>query len=213
MEFIKFSKIPRLNRDIVITEKIDGTNAQVYNMVLSNPTANHRNDFAVKGWQIFDTEFCSFAVVPASRNKFITIKKDNYGFAKWVHKHAAELLQLGPGRHYGEWWGQGIQRNYGIIGKRFSLFNISQWTEEDPEGGYNLTCPECCHVVPMLYTGPMSTEIVDRMVRFLAEDGSVAAPGFKKPEGVAVFHTAANQYFKVTCENDGVPKGMVQNGM
>ena len=30
MKFEKFDKIPRLSRDIVITEKIDGTNAQIY---------------------------------------------------------------------------------------------------------------------------------------------------------------------------------------
>ena len=29
MEFIKFEKIARLNREIIITEKIDGTNAQI----------------------------------------------------------------------------------------------------------------------------------------------------------------------------------------
>mgnify|MGYP001595560836 CR=1 FL=1 len=28
-EFVEFRKIPRLNRDVVITEKIDGTSAQV----------------------------------------------------------------------------------------------------------------------------------------------------------------------------------------
>ena len=30
IEFTKFPKIPRLNRDMIITEKIDGTNAQIY---------------------------------------------------------------------------------------------------------------------------------------------------------------------------------------
>jgi hypothetical protein len=205
MEFVKFNKIPRLNRDIIITEKIDGTNAQVYNMILSNPTENHRNDFARKGWRIFDAEFCSFAVVPASRNKYVTLKKDNYGFAKWVHEYAEELLQLGPGRHYGEWWGQGVQRNYGLTERRFSLFNTTLWTEKE--------LPSCCHVVPILYEGGFDTDIVAKIVKVLSDTGSRAAPGFMKPEGVIVFHTAANQYFKVTCENDEVPKGMVQNGM
>ena len=204
MEFIKFNKIPRLNRDIIITEKIDGTNAQVYNMLLSNNQSLYqRDEFATKGWQIFDNEMCSFAVIPCSRNKFLTIKKDNYGFAKWVHEHAAELLQLGPGRHYGEWWGQGIQRNYGLKEKRFSLFNTHKWRENKPE---------CCHVVPVLYEGEFDTDLIALEVKVLSDTGSVAAPGFMKPEGVVVFHTAANQYFKVTCENDEVPKGMVQNG-
>jgi hypothetical protein len=30
LEFVEFQKIPRLKREIVITEKIDGTNAQVF---------------------------------------------------------------------------------------------------------------------------------------------------------------------------------------
>lgn len=30
MKFEPFNKIPRLNRECVITEKLDGTNAQVY---------------------------------------------------------------------------------------------------------------------------------------------------------------------------------------
>jgi hypothetical protein len=28
-EFVEFRKIPRLNREIVVTEKLDGTNAQI----------------------------------------------------------------------------------------------------------------------------------------------------------------------------------------
>lgn len=34
LEFVEFPKIPRLSRDIIVTEKIDGTNAQIY---LENP--------------------------------------------------------------------------------------------------------------------------------------------------------------------------------
>lgn len=29
-QFVSFPKMPRLHREIVITEKLDGTNAQVY---------------------------------------------------------------------------------------------------------------------------------------------------------------------------------------
>jgi hypothetical protein len=212
MEFIKFNKIPRLNRDIIITEKIDGTNAQVYNLVLSNPTVNQRDDFAVKGWRIFDYGFYSFAVIPASRNKFLTLKKDNFGFAKWVHENAEELIQLGPGRHYGEWWGKGVQRNYGLTEKRFSLFNVSTWKTSCSDAEGYTSAPGCCGVIPTLYTGPMNMNMVDYFVSYLIDTGSIAAPGFMKPEGVVVFHTAANQYFKVTCENDEVPKNMKMGG-
>ena len=201
IEFNKFSKIPRLNRDMIITEKLDGTNASVTNMVLSSPSDNMRADFAEKGWGIFDFEYNSIAVVPASRNRYITLKKDNYGFAKWVHEHAEELLSLGIGQNFGEWWGQGIQRHYGLKEKRFSLFNVTRYEED---------APLCCDVVPTLYTGPFDTAMIQRYVNKLADQGSCAAPGFMDPEGVVVFHVAANRYFKVTCKNDEVPKGQVK---
>jgi hypothetical protein len=39
--------------------------------------------------------------------------------------------------------------------------------------------------------------------------GSSASPGFYRPEGVVVYHTAANELFKVTLENDEKPKTQV----
>jgi hypothetical protein len=57
--------------------------------------------------------------------------------------------------------------------------------------------------------GPFEQEYIDSEVAGLLAVGSVAAPGFKDPEGVVVYHTAANLYFKVTCKNDEKPKGQV----
>lgn len=37
--------------------------------------------------------------------------------------------------------------------------------------------------------------------------GSKAAPDFMNPEGIVIFHTAANVMFKVTLEGDEKPKG------
>jgi len=198
MEFIKFNKIPRLNRDIVITEKIDGTNAQILieHQSLLGGSIEELDKYVLCA----KDDLCLFA---GSRKRYLSIGEDNFGFAKWVKENAEELMQLGPGLHFGEWWGQGIQRNYGLKEKRFSLFNVSKWEEDRPE---------CCHVVPILYKGMFDTEIVQQVLCGL-EMGSVAAPGFMKPEGIIVFHTAGNNLFKVTCENDGVPKGMVKNGM
>ena len=42
----------------------------------------------------------------------------------------------------------------------------------------------------------------------LRERGSYAAPGFMKPEGVVVFHTAGNVGFKKTIEKDELPKAL-----
>lgn len=175
MEFEAFQKIPRLKRGCVITEKIDGTNAQVYVPEDDGP------------------------VLAGSRNRWITPEADNFGFARWVYDHADELRTgLGPGRHYGEWWGLGIQRGYGLNEKRFSLFNSGRWSSERPA---------CCGVVPVLYAGDFSTNAVDEAIARLNAEGSVAAPGFMKPEGIVVYHSIARQLFKVMCVNDDKAKG------
>ena len=106
-------------------------------------------------------------------------------------------MALGPGRHFGEWWGQGIQRGYALKEKRFSLFNVTRWTEAHPP---------CCDVVPVLWRGIFETDAVLMCLRDLIETGSVASPGFMRPEGVVVYHVAANMCFKKTIEKDEEPK-------
>jgi hypothetical protein len=183
MEFIKFNKIPRLNRDIVITEKIDGTNSQIFidYLVLAD---SDTEPIATVG---------DFGLWAGSRNRYLTLDNDNYGFAKWVKSNAEELIQLGPGLHFGEWWGQGLQRNYGLKEKRFSLFNVHKWEENRPD---------CCDVVPVLFKGMFSECVITEALNRLDRDGSYAAIDFMNPEGIVIFHTAGNYLFKVTCKND-----------
>ena len=179
MEFRKFGKIARLSREIVVTEKIDGTNGLI--------AIGEDGEFQV-----------------GSRNQWITPEKDNAGFARWAYEHKDELMTLGVGFHYGEWWGQGIQRGYGLKEKRFSLFNTSRWSDDTVR-------PECCHVVPVLYTGMFNTETIQIWLDWLSRNGSVAAPGFMQPEGVVIYHTAGNLYFKKTIEGDDQPKSINQS--
>ena len=173
--FVPFPKIPRLKRNIVITEKIDGTNASILVPEDGGP------------------------LLVGSRNRWITPDDDNYGFARWV-KEREEILRaaLGPGHHFGEWWGQGIQRRYGLDHKRFSLFNTGRW---------HGVVPTHCHVVPVLYAGSWSQEAIDDALAKLRDGGSVAAPGFAKPEGIVIFHAASQSLWKVTIEKDDEPKG------
>jgi len=163
-------KMARLNREIVITEKIDGTNASVHVDEIGNVWA-------------------------ASRTRYISPGNDNHGFARWVEDNKDELRKLGPGSHFGEWFGQGIQRTYGLKEKRFYLFNTSRWADDSVR-------PACCGVVPVLYTGPFDQAQIQYTLSELAVHGSVAAPGFMKPEGVVIFHTHSRQLFKVTLEGD-----------
>ena len=209
--FVKFSKIPRLNRDMIITEKIDGTNAQIFiehkaiidDWVNGPETADWVYEFGnrvlVENELDYDYNYYVFA---GSRNRWISQADDNYGFAKWVATNKDDLARLGPGLHFGEWWGQHIQRGYSLNEKRFSLFNVKKW--ENPRNR-----PDCCHCVPVLYEGPFSIGDVNKLMWGLKERGSKAAPGFMHPEGLIVFHMAAGQYFKATCKNDAVPKALV----
>ena len=174
--FEGFPKMARLSRGITVTEKIDGTNGQIY--------------IAEDG---------GFHV--GSRNRWITPEDDNYGFAAWAYYNREELAAvLGYGRHFGEWWGAGIQRRYGQTEKHFSLFNTARWDDENK--------PSCCLVVPVLYRGPFDQGAIDFVINELDENGSVAANGFMQPEGIVIYHEAARMTFKKTIKDDHQPKGM-----
>lgn len=197
-EFMEFPKMARLSREIIITEKIDGTNAQIL--------ITEEGDLFV-----------------GSRTRWITPEDDNFGFAKWVHENKEMIMQLGKGRHFGEWWGSGIQRGYGLQKgeKRFSLFNVARWALHGTEPKQILTAdprivkmqdvlPEGIGLVPELYRGEFDTVVINDVLRQLELKGSAASPNFMNPEGIVVFHTAGNVGFKKTIKNDDVPKSMVK---
>lgn len=200
IEFQAWAKTPRLNRPMVITEKIDGTNAAIH--------------FQPKPDDVPENEaFCAldreewFVCAAQSRKRLITPKDDNYGFARWVDENVYELYDaLGPGTHYGEWWGNGIQRGYGLKNgdKRFSLFNVNRYA------GLSVPSVPALGLVPTLYTGMFTTPSVNQALVDLRDLGSSAAPGFMKPEGIIVYHTAAQSVFKVTIEGDEAPKSLVK---
>lgn len=176
MEFEPFGKIARLSRSCAITEKIDGTNA----CIVITPEGE---------------------LLTGSRTRWITPDDDNFGFSRWAHEHKDELLALGEGKHYGEWWGLGIQRAYGQTTKRFSLFNTSRWRESGQ------IPPACCSVVPVLYSGIFTSTAADDALTLLQTEGSKAAPGFMRPEGIIIYQSAARMYFKKTLDKDDEWKG------
>lgn len=139
------------------------------------------------------------AVYAGSKNRWLTPQSDNFGFARWVEEHKEELKSLGPGWHRGEWWGAGIQRRYDMTEKVFSLFNATRWTDD--------VRPACCRVVPILYHGPNLPGVAENVIQHLQVDGSHAAPGFMKPEGIVIYHLAAGVGFKKTIEGDESFKG------
>jgi hypothetical protein len=199
-EFQPWPKIPRLYRDIVISEKIDGTNAAIS----IQPKSWLRNP----GYGVWpNEEACEVELMGGdiveltcqSRKRWITPgkKTDNFGFAAWVEKNKISLVcDLGCGLHFGEWWGSGIQRGYDLDEKRFSLFNLRKW------GGKTFSTIGLS-TVPKLYEGEFSSWIAGRVSAELMEQGSAAAPGYMNPEGIVVFFPAAGQPFKYTLDGDG----------
>lgn len=194
IEFKEFPKIARLLREAIISEKLDGTNATIY--------------IAEDGTMLF-----------GSRNRWITPQDDNHGFAKWAEGNKTDLLKLGTGWHRGEWWGRGIQRNYGLKEKRFSLFNVVRWclyghvpqrikTEDPRIEKFQDVLPECCGLVPVLHKGLFSTDVCAQAIDWLKENGSKAVPGFRFPEGIVVYHTGNGISFKQTVMKDEAPKSL-----
>ena len=206
--------MPRLSRDIVITEKIDGTNASIFIRETSGLEPMSRDSVAIVG---------NCEIFVGSRTRWITPQNDNYGFARWVRENAPDLVDLGEGHHFGEWWGQGIQRNYGLNEKRFSLFNVDRWChhlikpqqvgESWDEASrtmvpkFQTPAPACCDVVPVLYRGPFDTHRIEFEVDALHDFGSLASLGFMDPEGIIVYHIAGRVGFKKTIKDDDKAKG------
>lgn len=221
VEFFAWSKTPRYFRDIVITEKIDGTNAAVVIDQQSFGASVDFNDPNLIAVVIDDsldgvdhTGYPQFEyhVYAQSRKRLIHPGQDNAGFAQWVSMNAPTLVRdLGPGRHFGEWWGQGIQRKYGMPHKVFSLFNVSKW--EPVAAGRGFETPNL-DVVPVLYRGPHDYDAIGTTLSILDKFGSVAPAPYGvefdgEAEGIIIYHTASNQVYKVTLRDDESPKSLV----
>lgn len=165
--FKKFPKIARhTNVQCTITEKLDGSNALIY----------ISEDLEV--------------VKAGSRSRWITPGKstDNFGFAQWVEDNKEELKKLGPGYHYGEWVGKGINRGYDIEPKNLFMFN-PRWGNQGPD---------CVDVVPLL--GTCKFNELEHMLLNIKDDlllnGSTLNPN-TKAEGVMVFFREFGHYMKV----------------
>lgn len=102
LEFEEFPKMARWSREVVITEKLDGTNAQV---VITPIGAGELAQIA-EGWTldrmgiVAVSKHGEFVMRAGSRTKWITADKqnDNYGFAAWCQSNAEQLFELGEGK-------------------------------------------------------------------------------------------------------------------
>ena len=178
MDFKSFRSIEALHKAVmVITQKIHGSNAQVCIFEYSSTDhVSHEPRLGIKA---------------GSRNRWLSLEDDNYGFAAWVEKNRDELIaKLGLGTHYGEWAGPGINSGEGLKEKTLVLFNW--WSYEDG----NL--PAGTMKVPVLYSGHLDTAKIDEAMADLKQNGSRLVPGFMRPEGVVV--TVGGAMFKKVFE-------------
>lgn len=97
--FEEFQKIPRLKREIVVTEKVDGTNAQIALVEINGKTDGTDNYTAEQLEMHRADPYClhilpgasdgdsALALYAGSRNRWLTLESDNFGFARWVFEH------------------------------------------------------------------------------------------------------------------------------
>ena len=159
-DFESFPDIKKLgNAALYITQKIHGSNAQIY---------------------VFQQEDGTLDLMVGSRTRWIAPGDDNFGFAEMVYANKQEFIQkLGQGRHYGEWAGPGINSGEGLKQKTFVLFDHWKYPPERP-------LPPNTVIVPVLYSGPFDMGKVEEAMNDLRTNGSKLVTGFLRPEGVVV---------------------------
>lgn len=205
--FQEFPKLTRFSHDWVVTEKIDGTNAQIYieqldSLINENPSLSRGtapdDDLILK---IVCAGGLDYAVMAGSRNRMLSRRTDNHGWAKFVQENAEVLYDtLGVGRHFGEWFGLGIgKRQYDLKEKRFALFNVSRWA--------NVELPPQVMTAPVLFEGYLadSTQF-GTILSDLRQKGSRVTEGFMNPEGIVMFHRPSQTLFKKTFDYDELGK-------
>lgn len=193
VDFTEWPKTTRLFRDITITEKLDGTNS-AFRIERLDQVEGPPSPFVVVD---------GLGIWAQSRKRLIEPGDDNFGFARWVHDNAEELVTLfDTGIHFGEWWGSGIQRGYGLPKgeKRFSLFNTAAHSQIE----FATVLPIEC--APILYEGVFSETAIREALQSLRDNGSVAVPGFMNPEGICIFHSQTRLVQKVTLDNNDAGK-------
>lgn len=195
-----FGKIPEFRKPVTITEKLDGISAAVIiEKVRPHSHGYYTVDDNILGSMRAGTDGL-YAIYAQAGNRIVNTENDNHGFAAWVKNNASGLIStLGTGRHNGEWWGKGIKRDYWVDSKRFSLFNTKRWSL--PLG------------IPGLGTVPIVAQSDGRYVSsdvnfaldFLRAKGSKAAPGFRNPEGIVIYHSGSDSMYKILL-GEAVPK-------
>ncbi len=192
-EFHKYFKIPRIeNETFTISEKIDGSNGLIY-------VHHARFDDVKKG---VDRSY----ILAGSRSKWLiddgSKTWDNHGFGSWVEENEEDLYSLDEGYHYGEWYGKGINRGYGLLDKRFMLFNYGRYAEKLrlADSGLLFNMPTKVQVETVFHHNvkfEQLFQIIAEVRYHLTHDGSKHVQGYIKPEGLIVRSELSGKLWKV----------------
>jgi len=182
-EFKAYPKTPRLEQETyIISEKIDGTNGILH--ITKCP----------------DTGLST--IIPGSRSKWLlndgSRSWDNHGFGQWVADNKEELSKLPEGIHYGEWYGKGINRNYGLSDRRFMLFNFHRYANLD-------VLPSVVELETVLEEGISPTRLAEAVRKHkmdLLTAGSLHVPGFIRTEGLIIRSRLSAKVYKEVWSKD-----------
>lgn len=157
---------------VIVTEKIHGANCHVN--VVSQPDG-------------------SLKAIAGKRTSYVGTQ-GLFGFGEFVTSNEKEICEkLGPGRHYAEWTGAGVNGDYGLKNKTAVLFNTRHHGPKKAAG----VLPDRFDVVPVLYDGPYVQEKIDEVLADLKANGSKFSHGYMRPEGVVLFFPLFNAYKKI----------------
>ena len=198
--YASFPSIERLeNIYCVISEKVDGTNGLI----------EINEVFPVGEPKEIQIRF-------GSRNRYITFNNDNADFANFFRHYEARFKDVAadiilkelevsgetltecqeqyPLRIYGEWFGSGIQRGYGLKDKFFMPFSTFYAEKLIEYQVPNIVKPN------IMYTGKFNKLTADMCMNTLAIHGSGIIKDYKRPEGIVIHFPKYNFRLKQTFE-------------
>lgn len=218
-QFKSWGSTPRFHKGLHITEKINGTNAGV--SVQGFSYGHHvRNEIPSDAILVVDDENnVEYLVRAQSRKRIITPDNDNFGFAGWVWENAEGLANLlGFGYHYGEWYGEGIQKNpLAVKGRKWALFNTWHWGRKENLERLKAADIPGLTIVPVLHDeqrdGPADYMTIPQILGDLHNgsyaDGYETLPNAHKmdfhvegPEGIIVWQRETQQRYKILLRED-----------
>jgi hypothetical protein len=176
IEFEKWSKTTRLESDVTISEKANGSNVAICAEIKADG-----DDFNI-------------SLAAQTRTQMVHMGNDQVGVAKWTIINYQSLIYdlfLGDGvtppkpgiyRHFGEFMTRGHKEPH------LYLFNTKRWS------GKTFATPTL-KVVPVLFEGRYYEGIVEKCLEDLRTNGSRIHPGIA-PEGVVTYWHGDNSMKK-----------------